>query len=167
MKVFVAGGGGAIGACLLPQLIDAGHEVAATARSPQDLVAIEAMGAKGVVMDGLDEHSVDEAMDLTRPEVVVHEMTALRGSSDLRHFDRWFELTNRLRTIGTDNLLSAAQRTGAGGSSPRATPAGPTSAPAARSRPRRTRSTPSPRPKCVRRCGRSAISSAPSSTRSA
>ena len=114
MKVFVAGGGGAIGARLLPQLIEAGHEVAATARSPQDLVAIEAMGAKGVVMDGLDEHSVDEAMDLTRPEVVVHEMTALRGSSDLRHFDRWFELTNRLRTIGTDNLLSAAQRTGAG-----------------------------------------------------
>ena len=114
MKVFVAGGGGAIGARLLPQLIEAGHEVAATARSPQDLVAIEAMGAKGVVMDGLDEHSVDEAMDLIRPEVVVHEMTALRGSSDLRHFDRWFELTNRLRTIGTDNLLSAAQRTGAG-----------------------------------------------------
>ena len=35
MKVFVAGGGGAIGARLLPQLIEAGHEVAATARSPQ------------------------------------------------------------------------------------------------------------------------------------
>jgi nucleoside-diphosphate-sugar epimerase len=113
MRIFVAGGGGAVGARLLPKLIEAGHEVAATARSPQGLPAIEALGAKGVVMDGLDGRSVDAALDLTRPEVVIHEMTALRGDSDLRHFDRWFELTNRLRTIGTENLLSAAQRTGA------------------------------------------------------
>jgi nucleoside-diphosphate-sugar epimerase len=32
---------------------------------------------------------------------------------DLRHFDRWFETTNRLRTEGTDILLRAAQQAGA------------------------------------------------------
>ena len=31
---------------------------------------------------------------------------------DLRHFDRDFALTNRLRTEGTDHLLSAGQAVG-------------------------------------------------------
>ncbi len=114
MKVFVAGGGGAVGARLLPQLIEAGHEVVATARSPKDLARIEATGATGAIMDGLDEGSVLEAVEAARPEVVVHEMTALSGDSDLRHFDRWFATTNELRTRGTDHLLRAAQRVGAG-----------------------------------------------------
>jgi nucleoside-diphosphate-sugar epimerase len=43
--------------------------------------------------------------------VVVHQLTAI-GSLDMRHFDRSFALTNRLRTEGTDTLLSAAQAVG-------------------------------------------------------
>jgi nucleoside-diphosphate-sugar epimerase len=46
-----------------------------------------------------------------RPEVVVHQLTAI-GAIDTRHFDRDFALTNRLRTEGTDHLLSAAQTIG-------------------------------------------------------
>jgi nucleoside-diphosphate-sugar epimerase len=64
-------------------------------------------------MDGLDEASVLKAMESAQPEVVVHEMTALSGDADLRHFDRWFAVTNELRTKGTDNLLRAAGHTGA------------------------------------------------------
>jgi nucleoside-diphosphate-sugar epimerase len=45
--------------------------------------------------------------------VVVHQLTALAGAFDLKHFDRYFAQTNRLRTAGTDNLLAAARAAGA------------------------------------------------------
>ena len=112
MKVFVAGGGGAIGARLLPQLLEAGHEVVASARSPKGLIGIEALGARAVLLDGLDRDAVEAAVRLERPEAIVHEMTALSGPADLRHFDRWFAVTNELRTRGTDNLLAAAEAVG-------------------------------------------------------
>jgi nucleoside-diphosphate-sugar epimerase len=43
--------------------------------------------------------------------VIVHELTSI-GTLDMRHFDRDFALTNRLRTAGTDHLLSAGQAVG-------------------------------------------------------
>ena len=112
MKVFVAGAGGAVGAALVPKLVAAGHEVVATARTAQRLEEIERQGAHGVAMDGLDRAQVLEAVGQARPEAIVHEMTALSGKSDLRHWDRWFATTNRLRTEGTDSLLEAASRFG-------------------------------------------------------
>ncbi len=42
----------------------------------------------------------------------MHQLTALAGSLDMRHFDRDFELTNRLRTEGTDHLLAAGRAVG-------------------------------------------------------
>ena len=116
MKVFVAGGAGALGARLVPKLIDAGHEVVATTRSPRKADEIGRLGARGMVMDGLDPESVLTAVGEARPEVIVHEMTALaelEGQSDVRHFDRSFAMTNRLRGEGTDNLLAAAAEVGA------------------------------------------------------
>lgn len=116
MKVFVAGGAGALGARLVPKLVSAGHEVVATTRSPRKADEIGRLGARGMVMDGLDRESVIAAVEEARPEVIVHEMTALaelEGQSDMRHFDRSFAITNRLRSEGTDNLLAAAARVGA------------------------------------------------------
>jgi nucleoside-diphosphate-sugar epimerase len=67
-------------------------------------------------MDGLDAMSVGEAVAKARPDAIVHQMTAINpvhaGKPDLRHFDRWFAITNRLRTEGTDHLLAAAEATG-------------------------------------------------------
>ena len=114
MKVFVAGGNGAVGAPLVRQLVAAGHEVVASSRTPPGLAEIERRGARAVRMDGLDQASVLEAVGGTRPDAIVHEMTALAGKADLRRFDRWFAITNRLRTEGTDNLLLAAERFGVG-----------------------------------------------------
>jgi nucleoside-diphosphate-sugar epimerase len=54
---------------------------------------------------------VDEAVAQAQPEAIVHQLTALSGKADLRHFDRWFSTTNELRTKATENLLSAAQTT--------------------------------------------------------
>jgi nucleoside-diphosphate-sugar epimerase len=116
MKVFVAGGTGVIGQRLVPQLVARGHEVTATTTNPAKVAAIEAQGARGVVMDGLDAASVGEAVAAAEPDAIVHQMTGISekhaGRADLKHIDRWFGPTNRLRTEGTDHLLAAAAATG-------------------------------------------------------
>ncbi len=113
MKVFVAGGTGAIGRKLVPQLVAAGHDVVATTRSAKGVEQIHALGAEAAIVDGLDERGIVEAVTRARPEVVIHQMTALAGKPDVRRFDRWFATTNRLRTAGTDHLLRAAREAGA------------------------------------------------------
>lgn len=69
------------------------------------------LGAVPVIADALDPDQVAEAVARARPEVIVHQLTAI-GALDTRHFDRDFALTNRLRTEGTDYLLSAGQNVG-------------------------------------------------------
>jgi nucleoside-diphosphate-sugar epimerase len=71
------------------------------------------MGAEPAIADGLDEQGIVEAVKRTQPEVVIHEMTALAGKPDFRHFDRWFATTNQLRTKGTDYLIRGAEESGA------------------------------------------------------
>ena len=112
MRVFVAGATGAIGRQLVPRLAAAGHEVHGMTRSESKQVMLREMGAVPVVADALDPDQVAEAVGRAMPEVIVHQLTAI-GSLDLRHFDRDFALTNRLRTEGTDHLLSAGQAVGA------------------------------------------------------
>jgi 2-alkyl-3-oxoalkanoate reductase len=113
MKVFVAGGTGAIGKQLVPQLVAAGHDVVATSRSPKGAEEIRGLGGEPEIADGLDERAMTEAVRRAQPEVVIHEMTALTGKPDLRHFDRMFATTNKLRTQGTDYLIRAARQAGA------------------------------------------------------
>lgn len=113
VRVFVAGGTGIIGRRLVPQLVARGHQVTATTTSPGNLDPMRRLGAEAVVMDGLDAVSVGEAVAAARPDAIVHQMTAIAGKPDMKHFDRWFATTNRLRTEGTDHLLAAAEATGA------------------------------------------------------
>jgi nucleoside-diphosphate-sugar epimerase len=112
MRVFVAGGTGVMGRRLVPQLVARGHQVTATTTSRGKLGLLEQLGADGVVMDGLDAVSVGEAVAKARPDAIVHQMTAITGKPDMKHMDRWFATTNRLRTEGTDHLLAAAEATG-------------------------------------------------------
>jgi nucleoside-diphosphate-sugar epimerase len=112
MRVFVAGGTGVVGRRLVPQLVARGHEVTATSTSAAKLGLLEQLGAGAVVMDGLNAVSVGTAVAKARPDVIVHEMTAIGGKANIKHMDRWFATTNRLRTEGTDHLLAAAQATG-------------------------------------------------------
>ena len=113
MRVFVAGASGAVGRCLVPRLVDAGHDVTGSTQSAQKLDLVRAMGADPVVMDGLDAESVWNAVTKSVPEVVVDELTALGGPTNLRRYDEGFALTNRLRTEGTEHLLAAAEGAGA------------------------------------------------------
>ena len=116
MRVFVADGTGVMGRRLVPQLVARGHEVTATTTTKAKLDLITAAGAEAVVMDGLDGASVGEAVALAKPDVIVHQMTAISvthaGKPDIKHPDRWFAKTNRLRTEGTDHLLAAAEAVG-------------------------------------------------------
>jgi nucleoside-diphosphate-sugar epimerase len=116
VRVFVAGGAGVVGRRLVPQLVASGHQVTATTTSAARLGLLEQLGADAVVMDGLDAVSVGEAVAKARPEAIVHQMTAISpqhaGKPDMKHMDRWFAPTIRLRTEGTDHLLAAAEATG-------------------------------------------------------
>ena len=111
MKVLVAGATGVIGRNLVPKLIAAGHEVAGTTRTPSKEPALRQAGATPFVVDVLDPNAVGRAVAAFEPEVIVHEATAL-SSVDMRHFERAFALTNRLRTEGTDHLLAAGRAVG-------------------------------------------------------
>jgi len=112
MHVYIAGGTGAIGARLIPQLVERGHKVTATTTSPAKQAGLERLGATPMVVDGLDSAAVGEAVATAEPDAVVHQMTSLAGRLDPKHFDRSFALTNRLRTEGLDHLVAAAQATG-------------------------------------------------------
>jgi nucleoside-diphosphate-sugar epimerase len=111
MRVFVAGATGAIGRPLVTRLVAAGHEVSGMTRNRSKENLLQDLGATPVVADALDPNQVADAVARAKPDVIVHELTAI-GGLDLRHFDRDFALTNRLRTEGTDHLLSAGRAIG-------------------------------------------------------
>jgi 2-alkyl-3-oxoalkanoate reductase len=112
MRVFIAGAAGVIGQRLIPLLTAAGHEVTGTTRSSGKAAMVRQLGATPVVVDGLDADGVLAAVREARPEVIIHEMTALASMKNLRNFDKVFTVTNQLRTAGTDNLLAAARAAG-------------------------------------------------------
>jgi nucleoside-diphosphate-sugar epimerase len=112
MKVFVAGATGAVGKQLVPMLVANGHEVVGMTRTEAKRDQLRHVGAQPVVADALDADAVGRAVGEAEPDVIVHELTAIPTAINMRRFDREFALTNRLRTEGTDSLLSAGQAGG-------------------------------------------------------
>jgi 2-alkyl-3-oxoalkanoate reductase len=112
MRVFVAGASGAIGTRLVPQLVDRGHEVIGTSRSPGNADRLRALGAEPIALDLLDPRAVRNAVLEAEPEAIVHQATALTGARFSKNLDRTFAGTNRLRREGTDALLAAAREAG-------------------------------------------------------
>ncbi len=112
MRVFVAGAAGVIGRPLVPALVAAGHDVTGTTRKQERVAEIEAAGATAVVCDALDAQALRAAVVVARPEVVVHELTALPERLDPRE-KGVYAATARIRRNGTANLVAAAQAAGA------------------------------------------------------
>jgi len=112
MKIFVAGATGFVGSRLIPLLVDRGHQVVGTTRSAAKADRLTRVGAEPMIVDGLDRDGLTAAVIKAEPDVVVHQMTALSVHFDLRRVDRYFAMTNRLRTEGTDILLAAARSAG-------------------------------------------------------
>lgn len=112
MKVFIAGASGVLGRRLIPRLVANGHEVVGMTRTGAKRSLLEGLGAAPVVADALDPEAVGKAVGESGAEVIVHQLTAIPDAIDMRRIDRDFALTNRLRTEGTNHLLSAAHATG-------------------------------------------------------
>ena len=102
-----------VGGRLIPALGRAGHSVTALTRSPEKADTIRALGAEPAVADALDRDAIVEAVRAAEPEAVIHQLTAIPDRINARRIARDFELTNRLRSEGTDNLIEAARAAGA------------------------------------------------------
>jgi nucleoside-diphosphate-sugar epimerase len=112
MRVFLAGGTGAIGRLLVPRLLAAGHQVTATTRSTDRAARLRASGADAVVVDAFDSAALRAAVTDAGPDVVVHQLTALAEPA-ADYASRLVD-TNRLRGEVTAVLVDAARAAGAG-----------------------------------------------------
>ncbi len=115
MRVFVVGASGAIGSRLVPQLVEAGHDVIGTHHSPASAELLRTLGAKPVMVDLLDARAVRKAVLEAEPEAIVHQATALANVKFSRNLDKTLAKTNELRTKGTEALLTAAREAGVRG----------------------------------------------------
>lgn len=102
MKIFVAGASGVIGRLLLPQLVQAGHDVIGMTRKEEQRESIEQTGAKAVLADVFDREQLVSILTEVKPDVVIHQLTSLSQGSSAENA--------RIRIEGTRNLVDAAKQ---------------------------------------------------------
>jgi 2-alkyl-3-oxoalkanoate reductase len=112
MRVLIIGASGAVGSRLTRQLCELGHEVTGTCHSTSKEGKIRSAGATSLVLDVLDGAETRSAVARVRPDAIIYQATALAGMRFGRSLDKTFGPTNRLRTVGTDNVIAAAQSAG-------------------------------------------------------
>lgn len=112
-KVFLAGATGAVGAALLPLLVDAGYTVYGSTRRADRTAALQAQGVHPVVVDVFDADALKAALVRIAPWAVVHQLTDLPKDLDPARMTEAAALNARVRTEGTRNLVAAAQAAGA------------------------------------------------------
>lgn len=112
MKIFIAGATGVLGIRLTKLLAARGDTVIGLTRSPDKRKMLEQLGASAVVGDALDPQAIGRAISEAEPNVVVHQLTALSELSSIRNFEKAFAQNARLRSEGTDILLSASRAAG-------------------------------------------------------
>jgi nucleoside-diphosphate-sugar epimerase len=112
MKVFLVGATGAIGRRLVPQLVEAGHEVTAMTSSKEKLGKLYDLGAEPVLCDVFDAGRLGSVVARAEPDAVINELTDLPQSLNPRRLKEYYAANNRVRREGTANLLSAARGAG-------------------------------------------------------
>jgi nucleoside-diphosphate-sugar epimerase len=100
VRVFVAGGTGAIGRPLVRLLLAAGHEVSGLTRDPAKAPSLP----NAVVCDVYDADGLREAVAAFAPDVVINELTEM--PADPANIGPG--VNARIRTEGHRNLLAAA-----------------------------------------------------------
>ena len=113
MRVFIAGGTGAIGRPLVAALAAAGHEVAVYSRHEGKVAALGVPGVVPAVGDAFDAEALIGAVQSFRPEVVVNELTSLPQTANPLAIKKGFDLTSRLRREVSKTLVTAARAAGA------------------------------------------------------
>ncbi|HET7493262.1 MAG TPA: NAD(P)-dependent oxidoreductase [Bradyrhizobium sp.] len=112
MIIFLAGATGAVGRRVCVLLMDAGHQVVGTTRSPDKASLLRALGVAPIVVDFLDADAAADAMRTVRPDIVVHQLTDLASPPGTPGYAATQEANRRLRIDGTRNLMRAARTTG-------------------------------------------------------
>ena len=112
MRVFIAGGTGAIGRPLIARLLAAGHTVTALTRNPEKARALEEQGIESAVADVFDAGAIQAALQRTRPEVVIEQLTALPRTYTREAMNAAAAVNRRLRLEGGANVLAAAKAAG-------------------------------------------------------
>jgi nucleoside-diphosphate-sugar epimerase len=108
MRIFIAGGTGAVGRQMIPQLVAAGHSVVAMTRRPENVQRIRHAGADAVVCDVFDGGRLNAVVRNAAPDAVVHQLTDLPAIMNPRRLGAIYERNNRIRREGTRNLVAAA-----------------------------------------------------------
>ena len=112
MRIFVAGAGGALGTQVVRHLVADRHEVIGFTRSAAHAEVVQQLGvSRSITGDALNPSSIRAALESTRPEAVVHALTAIPKRGPWRASD--LEQTNELRVRGTRHLLDATIAVGA------------------------------------------------------
>ena len=112
MRIFLAGAAGAIGRQLVPLLVDAGHAVTGTTRSPAKAEALRAAGVTPAVLDVFDASAVTQAVVAARPDLIIHQLTDLPPKLDPAAMQEGARRNARIRREGTQNLITAARQAG-------------------------------------------------------
>jgi nucleoside-diphosphate-sugar epimerase len=112
MKIFVAGGTGAIGRPLIAQLLLEGHAVVALTRSPEKAEALAQQGIEPVVADVFDTDAVRTVVGRAQPEIVIEQLTALPRTYTRQSLTAAADVNTRIRVEGGANVLAAAQAAG-------------------------------------------------------
>jgi 2-alkyl-3-oxoalkanoate reductase len=113
MRVFIAGGTGAIGRPLVAALAAAGHEIAVYSRSDERVAALGQPGIVPAVGDAFDTDTLMRAVQTFKPDVVINQLTSLTQSVNPLAVKRGFDLTSRLRREVSGTLVRAARNAGA------------------------------------------------------
>ena len=113
MRVFLAGATGAIGKRLVPLLLGAGHAVVGTTRFKEKSVALRAAGVEPIVVDVFDVPALSQAVSNALPDIVIHQLTDLPPGLDPSQMAEGTKRNARMRSEGTQNLVSAALASGA------------------------------------------------------
>jgi nucleoside-diphosphate-sugar epimerase len=112
MKIFVAGGTGAIGRPLIAKLLAKGHTLVALTRSPEKAQALVQQGIEPAIADVFDTDAVKAVVSRAQPEVVIEQLTALPRTYSPESMNAAAALNNRIRLEGGANVLAAAQAAG-------------------------------------------------------
>jgi nucleoside-diphosphate-sugar epimerase len=100
MKTVVAGASGVVGQALIPILIQEGHDVVGFTRNSSTAIELKKKGIEPVVLYIYSREAVFSALQETKPDAVIHQLTSLSA--------RNFSDNARIRKEGTRNLVDAA-----------------------------------------------------------
>jgi nucleoside-diphosphate-sugar epimerase len=112
MKIFIAGGTGAIGRPLIAELLAKGHTVAALTRSHEKAQALVEQGIEPAIADVFDADSIKAALRRIQPEILIEQLTALPKTYTRESMSAAAPFNRRIRLEGGANVLAAAQAAG-------------------------------------------------------